>query len=141
MKSIRWLLQLSELLLNIWQFQLLEKYLKKTSKKIPTSVTNLLSLFLPKCRIKGLCCTQKVFQLAECSEIKGVNLSADFPSGRPFLLITEKHEDKCHKREMSCVDFCYMECSVFLCWLALTHCFFSENDVEKKFCPGLGMEL
>lgn len=42
---------------------------------------------------------------------------------------------------MSCVDFCYMEYSVVLCWLALTHCFFSENDVEKKFCPGLGMEL
>lgn len=57
---------------------------------------------------------------------------------------TEKCEDKCPKRQVSSVDFRYMECSVFLCemcWLALTDCFFSENNGEKKYCPGLDMEL
>lgn len=47
-------------------------------------------------------------------------------------------------REMSCVDFHYRECSVVLCercWLVLMRCFFRENYVEKKYCPGLNMEL
>lgn len=42
------------------------------------------------------------------------------------------------------MDFHYIERSVCLCemcWLALTHCFHSENDVEKKYCPGLDMKL
>lgn len=75
------------------------KVLKKPpqAKRPPKLLPILYPCFYPNAG-KGLCYTQKVFQLAECSEIKGGNLSADFSSDGPFLLITGRV--RCFHREM-----------------------------------------
>jgi len=78
-------------------FQVLIK--KRNKQKDPQNCyPSYIPVFTQMQEKKGLCYTWKVFHLAECSEIKGVNLSAGCSSDRPFLFTTGRV--RCFHREM-----------------------------------------